>query len=161
MAVPRFTIDEVFEMAEQIERNGASFYRTAAEGFDDEKLKGWLLKLAKMEDHHEKVFHELRLEIVDKKDQKPLVFDPDDENVLYLRALASGKVFNVNEDPAGKLTGKEDLAEILKIAMGLERDSIMFYTGMKAVIPPNRGQDKIDWIINEEMKHIAILYMAS
>ncbi|MCD4733989.1 ferritin family protein [bacterium] len=161
MAVPRFTIDEVFEMAEQIERNGANFYRAAAEGFDDEKLKDWLLKLAKMEEQHEKVFQKLRAEVVTKADQKPIVFDPQDENVLYLRALASGKVFDVNEDPAGKLTGKEELAEILKIAMGLERDSIIFYVGMKAVIPPNRGQDKVDWIINEEMKHIALLYMAS
>jgi len=161
MAVPRFTIDEVFEMAEQIERNGANFYRAAAKGFDDEKLKGWLLKLAKMEEQHEKVFQKLRTKVVTKADQKPIVFDPQDENVLYLRALASGKVFDVNEDPAGKLTGKEELAEILKIAMGLERDSIIFYVGMKAVIPPNRGQDKVDWIINEEMKHIALLYMAS
>ncbi len=28
----RFNADEIFEIAEQIERNGAAFYRRAAEG---------------------------------------------------------------------------------------------------------------------------------
>jgi len=34
-----FTADDVFEMAEQLERNGAKFYRTAAENVSDPKSK--------------------------------------------------------------------------------------------------------------------------
>ena len=34
-----FNADEIFEIAEQIERNGANFYRTAAENITDEDKK--------------------------------------------------------------------------------------------------------------------------
>ena len=34
-----FNADEIFEIAEQIERNGAKFYRTAAESVADEDKK--------------------------------------------------------------------------------------------------------------------------
>jgi len=48
-----FNADEIFEMAEQIERNGASFYRKSAESIDDPAEKKLLLDLAAMEDEHE------------------------------------------------------------------------------------------------------------
>ena len=50
MAIP-FNADEVFEMAEQIERNGGMFYRAAADKFP--AVRELLLKLAKWEDDHE------------------------------------------------------------------------------------------------------------
>ena len=43
------TADEIFEMAEQIERNGARFYRRAAQGFTDSRAGRRLLDLAAME----------------------------------------------------------------------------------------------------------------
>lgn len=157
MGMARFNVDEIFEMAEQIERNGARFYRAAAEGFDDDKRKSWLEKLAVMEDNHEKIFREIRSEVVTKKYKEPTVFDPRDEAVLYLQAMADGHVFDTKTDPAEKLSGQESLAEVLRVALGMERDSIAFYVGLKAVIPAKLGQDKVDWIIREEMKHIALL----
>ena len=49
-----FNADEVFEMAEQIEVNGARFYRASADKFP--ALKELLLELAAMEDDHQKTF---------------------------------------------------------------------------------------------------------
>jgi rubrerythrin len=43
-------------MAEQIERNGYKFYKTAAENVTDSESKGFLLKLADMESLHEAYF---------------------------------------------------------------------------------------------------------
>ena len=34
----KFSADEIYEMAEQIERNGAAFYRKAAASFDDASI---------------------------------------------------------------------------------------------------------------------------
>ena len=47
-----FSANEVFEMAEQIERNGALFYKSAAEGTTDRSAKDFLLGLSAMEEQH-------------------------------------------------------------------------------------------------------------
>ena len=84
--------DEIFEMAEQIERNGASFYRKAAESIDDPAGKKLLLNFAAMEDEHEKTFAALRKDL-SEKEKTATTFDPEGEAALYLRALADVRVF--------------------------------------------------------------------
>ena len=81
-----FNADEIFEMAEQIERNGASFYRKAAESIDDPAGKKLLLDFAAMEDEHEKTFAALRKDL-SEKDKAATTFDPEGEAALYLRAF--------------------------------------------------------------------------
>ena len=147
-----FNADEIFEMAEQIERNGAKFYRTAAESRAD--ARDLLLRLAAMEDEHERTFAAMRSEL--SEDEKtPLTFDPDNKAALYLRAMADGKVFK--SDPSESLSGNESMHEIIKTAIGLEKDSIVFYTSMKDVVPKSAGKEKVDAIIKEEIGHIVDL----
>jgi len=55
------------------------------------------------------------------------------------------------------LQGKEKAEDILQTAIGLEKDSVVFYLGMKDAIPQRLGRSKIDGIIKEEMGHIATL----
>ena len=65
-----FNADEVFEIAEQIERNGVKFYRSAAEKIQDADKKKLLTDLAEMEVEHEQTFKALRSELsVDEKIQ--------------------------------------------------------------------------------------------
>ena len=87
-----FSADDIFEMAEQLERNGAKFYRTAAEGVKDPVAQELLLGLAAMEVEHEKTFAFLRSEL-SKQEKTATVFDPEGEATLYLRALAETRVF--------------------------------------------------------------------
>jgi rubrerythrin len=47
--------------------------------------------------------------------------------------------------------------EILKAAIGIEKDSIAFYLGMKDMVSERRGKEKIEEIIREEMEHIRLL----
>jgi rubrerythrin len=155
MSIP-FNADEIFEMAEQIERNGARFYRRAAEGAVDPRNRQLLLDLAAMEEEHEKVFASMRADLADKK-QETAVFDPDEQAALYLRAMADGHVFDVKTDPLRLFTGRETVEDILRIAMGMEKDSIVFYLGMKELVPERLGKDRIDGIIKEEMGHLALL----
>lgn len=145
-----FNADEIFEMAEQIERNGASFYRKAAESIDDPAEKKLLLDLAAMEDGHEKTFADLRTGL-SEKEKTATVFDPEGETSLYLRALADTRVF------FEKKIDTTSMEEILKEAILAEKDSIVFYLGMKEMVPENLGETKIDAIIKEEMAHIKLL----
>lgn len=146
-----FNADDVFEMAEQIERNGSKFYRSAAErDFLKAEEKEMLLELARMEDQHEKWFQALRVQL--SGDEKaPTVFDPNGEAALYLRALADTRVF------FEKAIDTASLEAILKNAIEAEKDSIIFYLGMKASVPQSMGKDRLDEIIKEEMGHIRLL----
>ena len=145
-----FNADDVFEMAEQMERNGGKFYRTAADSIEDSANKEFLLELAAMEDQHEKTFHAIRAELT-SQEKASTVFDPAGEAALYLRALADTRVFFEKEIDVSSMK------KILKAAIEAEKDSIVFYLGMKEAVPDNLGKGRLDHIIKEEMGHVQLL----
>jgi rubrerythrin len=145
-----FTANDVFEMAEQLERNGARFYRNAAKNAGDPEANTFLIRLAEMEDAHEKTFAFLRSNL-SEKGKAATIFDPQHESALYLRALADTKVFFEKEIDLSSMKA------ILKAAILAEKDSIVFYLGMKDLVPDKLGKDELDKIIKEEMGHIRIL----
>lgn len=145
-----FNADDIFEMAERLEHNGAKFYREAADNVTAPQTKKMLIGLAEMEEDHEKTYKKLRAGLKEEE-TTATVFDPEGESVLYLRALADTRVFfQVKID----LTSLE---EILKAAIQAEKDSIVFYLGMKEVVPQGLGKKRIDDIMQEEMGHITLL----
>ncbi len=145
-----FSADNIFEMAEQMERNGAKFYRESAENAADPSVKKLLLQIAAMEDAHEKTFAALKADLTNEE-KKATVFDPEGESVLYLRAMADTKVFFEKEIDVSSIQ------EVFKAAILAEKDSIVFYLGMKDLVPDKLGRNKLDIIIKEEMGHIRIL----
>ena len=145
-----FNANDIFEIAIKIEQNGALFYRNAAEKIDDKENKQFLLELAAMEDDHEKTFADMQKELKGEE-TAPTFFDPDNENILYLKALADARVFAKKEELAN------DFKNILYSAVQAEKDSIVFYLGIKELVPEKAGKLKIDDIIKEEMGHIRLL----
>jgi rubrerythrin len=145
-----FTAKDIFEMAKQIERNGVIFYQNASRKVSGDREKQMLIDLAKMEEQHEKTFMEMEAGLAEKEISNT-VFDPDDEAALYLKALADTRVFFEKD------LSTTSMKSILKDAIGAEKDSIVFYIGMKALVPEQFGKKRIDGIINEEMGHIRIL----
>ena len=145
-----FNADDVFEMAEQIERNGAVFYRQAAANVLEEDARAFLLDLAAMEDNHETTFTEMRKKL-SEKEKSATVFDPDGEAAGYLKALADTRIFFEKE------IDTTSMQAILKAAILAEKDSIVFYLGMKEMVPDELGQSRLDAIIKEEMSHINLL----
>jgi rubrerythrin len=153
MGIP-FNADEVFEMAQQIERNGGKFYRAAAKKFP--VVRDVLLELAAMEDEHLKTFTNMREELSGTELEEQ-VFDPDGQAEMYLRVMADGHVFDLKADPSEQLGSKNTPEEVLKMAIGVERDSIAFYVGLKEAVSRRAGKDKVENIIKEEMGHIVTL----
>ena len=145
-----FNVDEVFEIAEAIERNGADFYRKAAEALTDPEARALLLDFAAMEDQHQKTFAGLRSGLT-ANERRETIFDPDGQAVLYLKALADTRVFFEKEMDVSSLE------KIFKAALTAEKDSIVFYLGMRDLVPEDLGKQKIDAIIKEEMTHIRII----
>jgi len=155
MSIP-YSADEIFEMAEQIERNGAKFYRKAAEMSTSADARELMSNLAKMEDGHEAFFASLRKQLSAEAAQ-PSIFDPYGEASLYLRAAADTHVFNVRKDISEILTGKESLEQILSIAIGFEKDTIVFFLAMRESVPERMGKREMEILIEEEMKHVSDL----
>ena len=152
----KFNAGEVLNMAMKIEQNGANFYRKAAEQFDDEHAVTMLRELASWEEGHKLTFAAM-WEDLTSSETPNVTFDPEGEAILYLNALADGNVFNVDEDPSKQLTGTEALEDVLRTALLMEKDSIVFYLGLKELVPPSLGREKVDKIISEEMGHIGFL----
>ena len=151
-----FNAEEVFKMAVQIEKNGAAFYRKAADLQEDESDRKFLLGLAKMEDQHEVSFEEMKKDLA-KHETAQTVFDPNDELSLYLDAMADAHGGEGDPDVLELITGRESMEDIIQTAIGLEKKSILFYVGLEDLVPVRLGKEKIDKIIREEKKHIAQL----
>ena len=155
-----FNAAEIFDVACQIERNGADFYRGMSEKISDKPIRKLLTDLALMERAHEQVFESMKKELT-SQEQMLTVFDPAGETVLYLKAMADAHVFN--EDAGQDFTLPEYLSEkakiikIVRAAISLEWESISFYVGIKEFVTEQFGKKRIDDIIKEEMRHVRIL----
>lgn len=151
-----FNANEIFEMAEEIERNGAEFYRQAAKNAADKETKQMLLDMAVVEDGHLKTFEEMRKQL-SGQEKGWMIFDPDNQSVLYLQAMADARGYEGKITPTKELTGNETTKEIIEIALNSENESVVFYLSLKALVPVKAGRDKVEAIIIEELSHITTL----
>jgi rubrerythrin len=151
-----FSAVEIYGIAEQIERNGVQYYRTAADRADGE-LKTTLLDLAEMEADHEKTFARMRRQL--ESPELQLDDSPGDEPIArYLQAMAEGRIFDLREDPAAGLAdGQMDTQAVLRKAIDLEKDSIVFFLGLEQLVGSEQGRQQVHQIIREEIGHIGML----
>ena len=151
-----FNADEIFEMAEEIERNAARLYRQGVKSAADAKVKEMFLKLAAMEDKHLTTFRLMREEL-SENEKKQMVFDPDNEATMYLRTMAERRGTEGKKSVTEMPTGKETVEQLLETAINAEKDSIVFYVSLKDLVPSEAGRDKVEDIIKEELSHLIIL----
>ena len=151
-----FNTDEIFEMAEEMEKNGAKFYRKAAQTTSDSQTKQMLLGMADMEDNHLQTFKQMRSRLSGRETEET-IFDPDNEAAMYLRVMADSHGYEGKISPDEELTGNETPKELLEIALNSEKESVVFYSGLKSMVPPKAGRDKVEAIILEELTHITVL----
>ncbi|MBN2019652.1 MAG: ferritin family protein [Sedimentisphaerales bacterium] len=150
-----FNLDEIFEMAEQIERNAAKFYHEASKKASDKKIIKTFIDLAAMEDGHMKTFQDMR-KALSPEEKDTTAFDPENQAVLYLQAMADSHGTEGKKERDVMLTGSESLREVFEIAITAEKNSVVFYTALKELVEQT-GRDKVDTIINEELGHLALL----
>jgi rubrerythrin len=151
----KFNAFEVFEIAEQIERNGTNFYIRAAELFDDPDIRRMFLALAEWEKEHERTFARMKQQVSEQSRRTNTsevggsLPDP--------RVMAGLAVFGIRTNPAEELYGKQNRKDIIRRSVEKEKDSIVFYHGLKEFVSAEADKDRIDDIIREEMRHIVIL----
>jgi len=148
--------DEVLEMAIRIETNGRAFYLKAAQLQSDAQIAGFFKKLAAMEQEHIETFEQFRREL-SSKEKEGQAYDPDGLASMYLATMADTHDGEGDPRTARDLTGHESVEEILSIALNLEKQSILFYVGLKDFVAGKSGKDKVDAVIDQEKLHITQL----
>jgi rubrerythrin len=151
-----FNAEEILRIAGQMERNGAAFYREAKGRTDDPAKVELLEELASMEDEHEGVFSSM-LEELGKAPANQTVFDPDEDAAKVLGAWADDTVFQVGEVSGSQLEGLERFEDILRFAIEKEKDSVVFYEGVRLAMKDPAHRAVADRIIAEELGHIVLL----
>ncbi|HID96109.1 MAG TPA: rubrerythrin [Candidatus Latescibacteria bacterium] len=144
-----FSGGEILDVAVQIERNGHKFYTELQKTAKDQRVQELAAYLADQELHHFRDFEALRDRL---GDFQPSWESYTGEYEAYVRALAEGHIFG---DPASKellnkATGEE---EALCMAMGFERDSILFYSEMSNLVP-ERERGAVEELTEQEKEHL-------
>mgnify|MGYP003572233920 CR=1 FL=1 len=148
--------DEILAMAEEVERNGRDFYLAAADCAPEEEARQLFSQLAEWEEKHESMFISMRAGL--KSEEKTLeLFEAGSEQELFLRAVASANIFKADTDAADTVRQLDSVNAVLDHAMAMEREAILFFAGLRAVVPENKGKAKIDELLKEEISHVAIL----
>ena len=149
-----FSVNEIFDIAEEIERNGARLYRKAAESASSEEGCEFFQSLAAMEDGHLGTFQSMRKHLMAGKVE---TYDPQGQAYLYLKAIADLRGYEGKKNLVQELTGRESRKEILEIALNAEKESVFLYYGMKDLLPSADDRETVSKIIKEELSHITLL----
>jgi len=152
-----FDIDEVFEMAEEIERNGARLYKKAAENAADKNVKKLFVDMAAMEQGHLETFKQMRKRLTDKE-KRHVSFDPDNQAALYVQAMARSRGSEGMKNDTDKFTGNEPAKEVLEAALEAEKESVLFYFGLRSMTRHQSDKDRIEAIIEEELGHVTAIH---
>jgi len=126
-----FAASEVVEMGIQIEKNGRDFYNTLTRQAKNTKAKEVFQYLAGEEEKHIRVFQGI-LDSVEK--YVPSESYPG-EYFAYMSALAGDYVFTQKDKGEELAQGIKTDKEAVSLGIGFEKDSILFYEGMKKVVP--------------------------
>ncbi|HTY45417.1 MAG TPA: ferritin family protein [Patescibacteria group bacterium] len=144
-----FAGSEIVELGVQIEKNGRDFYNALASRSKNQKAVGIFTYLAKEEEKHIAVFQKM-LEKLDAY-EPPQAYA--DDYVAYMKALAGEHVFT--QEHQGEAVAKKAAsdAEAVQIGIQLEKDSIVFYEGMKKAVP-EYDHKAVNELIVQEQGHL-------
>ena len=151
-----FNADEIYNIAEQIERNGQKFYHDSAGRVGDSVAKQVLQDLAKMEVGHLKFFQALHADLSEQA-REEITWDPDGQAGAYLKAAADSHIFKTNADPTSLLEDNADAREILELALQFEKDSVIYFLGVADVVPAHLGKANVLELAQQERNHIVLI----
>ena len=144
-----FAGSEIVEIGIQIEKNGRDFYTTLVEQLKNSQAKELFAYLAGEEERHISAFQKI-LDSVQK-------YNPPEaypgEYFAYMNALASDYVFTQENKGAEIAKQVKDETQALDMGIGFEKDSILFYEGMRKVVP-EYDHKILKELIGQEQSHL-------
>ena len=145
-------VKEILEFAVYIEARGYEFYVGAMKKFSDPRATVFFQYLADEEFKHEKLFRKLLGQEGDVKKG-----EPDAEYQAYMREFIKAHQLGDREAIHAKLDRLSTLGEILDLAMGFEKDSIVFFSELKDFYAKGKTA-AIEKVIHDEMGHLRKIF---
>jgi len=147
-----FCANEVIEMGIKILKNGRDYYADIARLAKNEQVRDTFSWLAEEEGRHVKTFEGM---LTDVEKCEPFEIY-DGEYAAYIKSLIDG--YGYTKADQGKATAKKvrDNGEAIEMAIGIEKDTILFIHEMKNVVR-ERERDIITDLIKKVQEHVTRL----
>ncbi len=144
-----FSGSEIVELGVQIEKNGRDFYNALIKKSKHKEAKPIFEYLSGEEEKHIATFEKI-LDSVHK-------YEPQEsypgEYFAYMNALASDYVFTQKDKGKEIAVGIKNDKDAINMGIQFEKDSIVFYGGIKRVVP-EYDHKIVDELIEQEQKHL-------
>jgi len=144
-----FSGSELINIALGIERKGIAFYDTMARSTENTATRSVFQYLVDMEREHIQIFQDMLAEA----DKYEIPESYAQEYAAYLQALVDSAIFTDDMVTSEMATQADSDIKALELAIGAEKDSILFYYEIKEIMP-RRAQPTVNKIITEEKSHL-------
>jgi len=152
----KFDVHGVLQIAESVQHKGSRFYFQAAECFIDPQCSDLCRQLANWRAAQERIVSRRKKQIT-RQPADPWAGEKRDYVSTHPFVMADLEALAHNSGRWARLTGRESVDEILKIAIMRAEDAIAFYRGLKDFVHDPAGIDALDIIITEERSRINTL----
>ena len=145
-----FSIEEILDMAIQLEKNGEKVYQKAVTAKRDPTMGLLLQRLADDEAKHAQWFIDM------KKAAGKDIVDPQLEEMgrKILNKVVGDQAFTLSE---ADLSDIGDSGHLIELALEFERDTVIFYEMIGNFINDHGTLAHLNKIIEEENRHVSLL----
>ena len=146
-----FSVQEILDLAIQLEKNGESVYRNAVDRVTEPDLVSLLIWMADEEVQHRRWFSEV------KKNLETHSINPFMEEMSrqVFGGMLGDKSFSHRDVDFSKVDHLDDLVDIF---IEFEKDTVLFYETLIPFIENNDTLEYLKKIIDEENSHIKKLH---
>ena len=156
MTDKKLNLKEIIEMAIQIENAGAAFYKRLRELAKSDETKELFGHLEEAEYQHIIDFENILKEALARPGR--LEYATTEQDLLYLRAFASRRIFTSPEDAVTKAENLGDVIEAIDMALDFELRSVGFFREMTDLIENPDDSASVMELEKQEKEHAAYLY---
>jgi rubrerythrin len=145
-----FSLEDILDIAIQLEKNGEKVYRQAAERANQTSLRAFMVWMADQEAAHAKWFEQLKV------GAGKIAGDPDLVKMgkHLLEDVLGEHSFSLEDLDLARL---ENLQELIEVTIEFEKDTALFYEMLAAFIQEKESRALLSRIIEEEHRHVRML----
>ena len=142
-----FSITEIFDVAQRLEKNGETAYRKSSELAANPKLEKVLVFLADEETKHAQWILELK-KTFEKGERNPIL---EEMSLSLIQDFIGDQTFSLKDVDFSVIKSQKDW---IRIFIEFEKDTILFYEMLKPFVLETESSKILDLIIQEENNHI-------
>lgn len=144
-----FQASEIVEFAVRIEQNGYAYYNGLESIVKNPAVKELITHLKEEEQRHETLFREFLSDLTPANPRETY----EGEYEEYIKALVDNHVFAAKDSAEKALAQIQNEVDALNLAMGFEKDSILFFLELKDMVS-EKDQRVVEQLIQEEKTHL-------